>query len=349
MNDTAQLTYKQAILQETLQRMGRITASPLPIIAAPESYRYRHRVQFKLLLEGHSLKMGFYQRETHALVNIETCPILHPEIERALKTLEQPLQEGLPFLVHPAEMHLHYSHHMNQFLFVFYAEDVESGGLTDFYTKLKANLPVAGIICYRSNGRRETLGQPFLLHSLKGMTLRISDQSFAQPNWKVNSIILDQVLAYAQLKGDETVLEIYSGMGNFGLFLAQQARRVIGLESNPQAVKDAKYNARQNRVNNFEVYHCDVQKGPIRLSNKPPALDLVFLDPPREGAGPSILRQVCDLKPKRILYLSCDPATLARDLKFLLSNGYQLGRIQPFDLLPQTYHLEVLSELQKAH
>ena len=349
MNHTAQLADKQTMLQETLQRMGQISASPLPMIAAPEPYHYRHRVQFKLLQQGHSLKMGFYQRETHELVTIEGCPILHSEIERALKILQESIQDGLPFMRHPTEMHLQYSAHTGQFLIVFYAEGVMPAGLTEFYTNLKAHLPLAGMVAYSQNQRREVRGQPFLLYHLKGMTFRISDQSFAQPNWSMNQIITDQILAYAQLKGDETVLELYSGMGNFSLFLAQQARRVISLESSPQAMKDAEYNVRLNQVSHLELHHCHVQKGLTQLLKNPPTLSLVLLDPPRQGAGQSILKQICSLQPTRILYLSCDPTTLTRDLKSLLLQGYHLRRIQPFDLLPQTYHLEVLAELQKAH
>jgi 23S rRNA (uracil1939-C5)-methyltransferase len=349
MNHTAQLAYKQTTLQETLQRMGQISASPLPMIASPEPYHYRHRAQFKLLRQGHSLKIGFYQRETHELVAIEDCLILHPEIQQAMKILHERLQDGLPFLRHPTEMHLQYSAHTGQFLIVFYSDGVKPTGLTEFYTNLKAYLPVVGMVAYTPNRRREVRGQPFLLYNLKGMTFRISDQSFAQPNWSINQIIIDQILAYAQPKGNETVLELYSGMGNFSLFLAQQARRVISLESSLQAVKDAEYNARLNQVSNLELYHCNVQEGLAQLLENPPTVDLVLLDPPRQGAGQSILKPICSLQPTKILYLSCDPTTLARDLKFLLLHGYHLGRIQPFDLLPQTYHLEVLAELQKAH
>jgi len=348
MNHTAQVMYKQTMLQETLQRIGQITALPLPMIATPEPYHYRHRVQLKLLRQGNSLKMGLYQRETHELVTIEGCPILHPEIEHAMKILQESIQNGLLFMRHPTEMHLQYSTHTGQFLIVFYAEGVMPAGLTEFYTTLKAHLPLAGMVAYSQNQRQEVRGQPFLLYNLKGMIFRISGQSFAQPNWNMNQIITDQILAYAQLKGDETVLELYSGMGNFSLFLAQQACRIISLESSLQAVKDAKYNARLNHVSNLELHHCNVQEGLTQLLKNPPTLNLVLLDPPRQGAGQPVLKQISRLQPSRILYLSCNPATLARDLKFLLNCGYCLERIQPFDFLPQTYHLEVLAELLKA-
>jgi 23S rRNA (uracil1939-C5)-methyltransferase len=112
-------------------------------------------------------------------------------------------------------------------------------------------------------------------------------------------------------------------------------------------VKDAKYNAQLNHATNLEFHCLEVKKGLARLLKNPPPIDLIFLDPPRQGAGPDVLEQVARLQAPRILYLSCDPPTLARDLQFLLHQGYRLGQIQPFDLFPQTYHLEVLAQLEK--
>jgi 23S rRNA (uracil1939-C5)-methyltransferase len=347
MDPSAQAVYKQAMLKETLQRIGQITTSPQPIMTLSDPYHYRHRVQFRLLREGQSLKMGFYQRESHQLVGVEDCIILYPELEGVMKTLQKPLQGGLPFLLNPTEMHLQYSIHSAQVLIVFYGEGVEPEGLTKFYADLKKRMPLVGIVVYSKNMGREVRGQPFLLHRLKDMGFRISDQTFAQPNWTLNALITDKILQYAELKGRETVLELYSGMGNFGLFLARQARHVVAVESSPQAVKDAKYNAQLNHVTNFEIHHLKAEKGLARLLKNRPPIDLILLDPPRQGAGLFFLKQVCRLRVPGILYLSCEPTTLARDLKFLVQQGYQLRQIQPFDLLPQTYHLEVLVQLEK--
>ena len=347
MSDTAQLAYKQEVLLETLQRIGHIHASPLPIIPSPDSYHYRHRVQFKLFRQESHLKMCYYQRESHHFVPVEGCPILHPDLEHAMKVLRESLESGLPFLLNPTEMHLQYSTHTAQVLIVFYAQEVRPDGLGELFASLKARLPVAGIVAYSKNGRREVRGQPFLLESLKGVTIRISDRTFAQPNWPMNELITDLILAFAQLKGNETVLELYSGMGNFSVFLAKQAARVITMESSPQAVKDAKINARVNNVMNLEFYCCEVEKGLVKLLRNRRSIDLIVLDPPRQGAGQAVLKRISGLQSPRILYLSCEPTTLARDIKCLLQHGYRLGRIQPFDLFPQTYHLEVLAELEK--
>jgi 23S rRNA (uracil1939-C5)-methyltransferase len=347
MDTSAQAVYKQTVLQETLQRIGQIAISPQPIMTSSDPYHYRHRVRFRLLREGQSLKMGFYQRGSHELVQVEDCLILNPELKSMMKTLQKPLLGGLPFLHKPTEMHLQYSSYSTQVLIVFHGETVKPKGLTEFYADLKKQLPLGGIVVYTKNKEREIRGQPFLLHRLKDMSFRIGDQTFAQPNWMMNELITDKIMQYAQLKGQETVLELYSGMGNFSLFLARQARRVISVESNPQAVRDAKYNAQLNHVTNFEVHHLKAVQDLTRLLKNIPAVDLILLDPPRQGAGLDVLKQVCRLRVPRILYLSCDPTTLARDLKFLVQHGYQLGQVQPFDLLPQTYHLEVLVHLEK--
>lgn len=344
---TAQLSFKQAILEETLWRIGRIRVPSLPIIPAPDPYHYRHRVQFKLASLGQGWVMGFYWRESHQVVPVEGCPVLHPRLEQAIKLLNRDLQEGLSFLHNPTEIHLQYSKGEDNILMVLFAEDLEPEGLGQLFLDLKPNLPVAGIVACTKNQGRIVVGRPYLQLSLKEMIFRVGDQTFTQPNWVMNECLVDHIMAYAQLKGSETVLDLYSGMGNFSLFLARQARRVIAVEDNLHAVKDARHNAKLNQVTNTEIHGCTVEKGLARLLKNPPDIDLALLDPPRQGAGKKVLEQIGKLGVSRILYLSCNPATLARDLRVLLSHGYTLGRIQPFDLFPQTYHLEVLAEVNR--
>jgi 23S rRNA (uracil1939-C5)-methyltransferase len=348
MNESSQMAYKQQTLVETIQRIGQLQVSPLPIIRARDSYHYRHRIQLKIEQTGRYPEIGFFRRESHHIVPLTGCPILHPALERMMEWLREAFQGGLSFLHHPTEIHLQYSSYTDQTLVIFYADQIQQAGLGGFFDRIDPTLSIAGIIGYTGSRRRYVCGQSFLLHELKGMTFRISDQTFAQPNWSMNELMTDEVLKFAQLKGQEIVLELYSGMGNFSLLLAKQAKRAIAMESHAQAVRDAKYNAGVNQVRNIAFHCCNVKKGLAKLSKRSPHLDLIMLDPPRQGIGRDVLQWISNLHSPRILYLSCDPTTLARDLTILRQYGYRLDRLQPFDLLPQTYHLEALAEFRRA-
>jgi 23S rRNA (uracil1939-C5)-methyltransferase len=355
INPEAQAQYKQEMLREVLIRIGKIPVDPLPVISAPSPYHYRHRAQFKLIREHSGFQLAFFRRESHLPVPVENCLVLDEALNHALQVLQSSARQGLPFLKDPTELHVQYSGLTGNLLFVFFSHGIRKEGMTDFYQRLKASLPLAGLVAYPAKSprslsqsiRRSVWGEPFLMEQLKELTFRIGDRSFLQPNWKMNERMVDQVLDFAGLNGQETILDLYSGIGNFSLFLCRRAKHVLGIESNPAAVEDARYNARLNRISNIDFYCRSVENELLRMVKKNSPIDLILLDPPRSGAGEKVLFHISQLKPPRILYLSCEPSTLARDLKYLVQQRYRITRVQAFDLLPQTYHLEVLVELER--
>jgi 23S rRNA (uracil1939-C5)-methyltransferase len=173
----------------------------------------------------------------------------------------------------------------------------------------------------------------------------VSEGNFYQVNWDQNRNMVRTVLNFAGLKGDETVLDLYCGIGNFSLPLARGAMQVVGVESGYSAVEDAKRNAERNGVRNVEFIADDLQQGLKTLLMRKTRADVIALDPPRAGATLKTLERILAFVPRKIVYVSCNPSTLARDLKYFRLFGFRLRRLQPIDMFPYTYHIECVAEL----
>ena len=177
---------------------------------------------------------------------------------------------------------------------------------------------------------------------LCGKTFRISPQSFYQVNSEQTERLYARALDYAGLQGTETVLDAYCGIGTIGLCAADRCARLIGVELNPAAVKDATWNAGRNRVRNAKFYCADAGRFLLRMAEARQPLDVLFMDPPRSGSDENFLRAVCTLAPKRVVYISCNPTTLARDLAYLTKHGFRALRATPVDMFPCTEHVETV-------
>jgi 23S rRNA (uracil1939-C5)-methyltransferase len=177
------------------------------------------------------------------------------------------------------------------------------------------------------------------------MTLKATEGNFYQVNWEQNRNMVKTVLDFAEPNGAETVLDLYCGIGNFSLPLAKTAKNVIGIESGYSAIEDAKANARRSGITNTEFIADDLQKGLKTLMERKLRAEVIVLDPPRAGATLKTLERVLAFVPQKIVYVSCNPATLARDLKFFHLFGFRLERLQPIDMFPWTYHIECVAEM----
>ena len=188
-------------------------------------------------------------------------------------------------------------------------------------------------------------GTGTLTLDVEGLTLQAAEGNFFQVNWEQNRNMVRTVLDFAGLTGGETVLDLYCGIGNFALPLAGKAKRVFGIESGYSAIEDAKANAGLNGLANAEFFSDDMQKGLKALLQKKMRADVIVLDPPRAGATLKTLERILAFVPQKIIYVSCNPATLARDLKYFHLFGFRLDRLQPVDMFPWTYHIECVAEM----
>jgi len=215
-----------------------------------------------------------------------------------------------------------------------------------FFSDLRKTSPeVIGITGFAGRKKAFSLGRNQLTLEVEGMTLKATEGNFFQVNWEQNRNMVRTVVDVAALTGSETVLDLYCGIGNFSLPLAKKAKTVIGIESGWSAIEDANANAELNGIANIEFIADDLQKGLKALIQRKLRADVIVLDPPRAGATLKTLERVLAFVPQKIVYVSCNPSTLARDLKFFHLFGFRLDRLQPVDMFPYTYHIECVAEM----
>jgi len=183
-------------------------------------------------------------------------------------------------------------------------------------------------------------GKDYMYEEIEGMNVRVSRESFFQVNTAGAEFLVKLVRKYLALGGKEIILDLYSGVGLFSLCLAREVSRVFAVESLLPAVEDFRFNIRSQKIENILVYQKFVNTVLNEFKEK---VDAIVLDPPRRGCGPNIMKKLSRLSPKRIVYVSCDPSTLARDSGYLRASGYHLKEAQPLDFFPQTYHIETVA------
>lgn len=338
----AQLALKQEILLDTLKRIGGMEPRRLaPILPSPAVDHYRLRTQFSVRMENGKHRIGFFRQGSYDLVEVENAFLLHPIINKTIEAIRA-LAAELPSL---SEIHINASPSGEVHVLLF-SEETAFGPPRIFFDALQKQVSeVIGIAGFARKKKAFSLGKNQLTLELDGITLHATEGNFFQVNWDQNRNMVRTVLDFAALKGEEAVLDLYCGIGNFSLPLAKKAKNVIGIESGYSAIEDAKANAALNKLNNTEFIADDMQKGLKTLLERKLRADVVVLDPPRAGATLKTLERVLAFVPKKIVYVSCNPSTLARDLKYFHLFGFRLDRLQPVDMFPYTYHIECVAEM----
>ena len=334
-----QAELKQAIVADQLRRLGRIAEPPVADIIAladPEStdeapafldYGYRNHTQFALTAEG---RVGYRRGASHDVLAIDRCLLLDPRLD----DLHAALDVAWPEL---SGVSLRVGVNTEQALILFESAAAEA-------PELELDLPAACALL-TPHGLQPLIGEPHLFEEVAGLRYRISAQSFFQINTAGAAALVDTVLAYAALAPADVVLDLYCGVGLFALALAETAAEVIGIESSPSACDDFACNVGDRQ--NVTLHEGAVEQVLPALAGQGQRVDVAVLDPPRAGAGPETLQALASLGPRRIVYVSCDPATLARDAIHLAAAGYRLVEAQPVDMFPQTYHVETVARWEK--
>jgi 23S rRNA (uracil1939-C5)-methyltransferase len=333
---------KKEILKEILKRLGGVKEiPPITVIPSPDPYDYRTRVQMKV--KGKAL--GYYKERSHELVDIQHCPIAHPLVNQMIPFL----RKALSSLSQLEEIEINVSPEEGKGVLVLHLSKLKQGLEIFLKEFLNVRPLLKGLAIVRK--RRTTIwGEPHLnftvpLNQNEGkeyLRLRTSPESFFQVNLKQNETLIQRVLEFADAKGNEMTLDLYAGIGNMTLPLAMVSKEIWGIEENGVAVKDAQFNAERNGIKNCSFIHGKVEDILKRWRREKP--DLIVLDPPRTGCK-TILDQVVNLKPKKIVYVSCEPTTLARDLRLFSNRGFALRGLALIDMFPQTYHMEVVGLL----
>ncbi|MBI3803809.1 MAG: 23S rRNA (uracil(1939)-C(5))-methyltransferase RlmD [Nitrospirae bacterium] len=335
--EEAQLRYKVEAMQEVLARIGKITSvNLLSAIPSPFPFHYRTRTQLKVA-RG---EIGYYRQKSHEIVSIERCPLLIAPLNAALEAMLRSLQrdrlEEIELQAVPA----------GDFLVVLRGDQFPHDRGEQFYESARQALPLKGVVVGNRRGWH-IFGENFLIDTLQEKRFRISERAFSQVNPAVNRLLVERVLKWSAPTASDRILELYSGIGNFTLFLAERAGAVTAVEGNRAAIEDARWNLQSAGLENVTLQTASAQEGMRRAIKEEAGFSQIFLDPPREGAGKPVMEGIATLAPEKVIYLSCDPATFARDARVLLDRGYEITRLQPFDMFPQTGHLELLAEMRR--
>jgi 23S rRNA (uracil1939-C5)-methyltransferase len=190
-------------------------------------------------------------------------------------------------------------------------------------------------------------GDGYIEDTIFDCIFRISPRSFYQVNPVMTTLLYGKAIEYMGLTGKETVIDTYCGTGTIGILASKKAKKVIGVEVNGDAVRDAKFNAKRNNIENIEFYTADASDFMVEMADAGEKADVVIMDPPRAGSDRRFMSSVVTLSPERVVYISCNPETLARDLRFFVTNGYRPRKIQPFDMFPHTDHVETVVLLER--
>ena len=339
-----QLRWKQQLFAATLTRqVGADAALIQPIVAAPAEFEYRSRVQIKCFHSKDGFITGFFRPKSRFVVNVEHCPLMAPQLNQLLAKLKAQLSVS-PFARKISQIDLAIGSD-NSLCSVVHLSGNDNSALSAFLLPLAEQFDFA---CALQVGRQKKLmkvrGRGDLSISVDhpAIDLHYATGGFAQINLEQNRSLVQAVLAAADLRGDEQVLDLYCGMGNFSLPLARRAGQVTGVEDFAPSIAMARRNAVDNGIENVDFHTMSADKALMTLKKN---YDLLVLDPPRAGAY-SLVKQLSADPIGKIIYVSCDPQTLARDLKYLTTTGYQLISSQAFDMFPQTYHVESISVLE---
>lgn len=366
MTYEGQLRVKRQQVVDTLTHIGGFpkTIRVENTLGAKNPWNYRNKMQFPVGFSRGRLSIGCYARGSHDIIDTEDCHIQKEGNNDIVNALRDILRE-LRIPIYDEDRHRGILRHIvgrvgkgGKAMVVLVTATKDLPRERELVKLIRKRLPFVtsihqNIQTYRNNvilGRETRLlwGAPTILDTIGSLEFHISPRSFFQVNTEQANVLYTKALEYADLHGEEVVIDAYCGTGTITLFLAQRAHKAHGIEIVRPAIEDAKKNARDNNQKNADFIVGDATDVMPRLYKEGIRPDVIVVDPPRAGCTPVVLDTFARMNPKKIVYVSCNPATLARDMKILAEKGYQPKRIQPVDMFPHTSHVEVVSELVRA-
>jgi 23S rRNA (uracil1939-C5)-methyltransferase len=299
--------------------------------------------------------MGFYQKHTNRIIPFAECQA-ESELSNEIVSCVKGLLEKLHCAGQVRHLLIKHAHATGQVMVVLIVRNrlKEEKKIADVLSRqFPSIVSIQELINRRTDNvilDGETVllkGKPYIEEVLLGCTFRISARSFYQINPYTTPLLYTEAIEAAGLTGREVLVDLYCGTGTMGIIASSKAKKVYGIEIVPDAVKDARINAEINHVNNIEFMTADANQGARRIIRSKLKVDAMIVDPPRKGCTPDTLDAIVRISPQRLVYVSCDPATLARDVKILSGSGYELQFVQPVDMFPGTFHVESIVCFQR--
>ncbi len=349
-----QLQKKQKQVGKLLGKYGRIS----PIIGMENPYFYRNKVHaaFGRDRRGNVIS-GIYENNTHRIVQVEECQIEDRKSQAIIRTIRE-LLRSFKIKTYDEDTDYGLLRHVlvrrgfstGEIMVVLVTVSPVFPSKNNFVKALRKEHPEITTVVLNVNDRRTSMvlgernitlfGPGFIRDTLCGKSFRISPGSFYQINPLQTEKLYRTAISFAELKGRERVIDAYCGIGTIGIAAADQAGEVTGIELNREAVRDAGLNAKENRMKNIRFFQGDAGEFMEEMAEAGQQAEVVFMDPPRSGSDEKFLSSLVRLAPKKIVYISCNPETQARDLRFLTAKGYHVRRIQPVDMFPWTDEIE---------
>ena len=357
-----QLKFKADVIVQNLKRLGGIDMDRVkvyPAIGMEQPFQYRNKVQYPVGMQNGEVKIGFFANRSHDIIDSDECEI-QPVESNSIREIVRSFAQNSSISIYDEASGKGLLRHVmvrkgfttNELMVVLVLNGRKLPNAQDLVSKLTQAFSTIKSIYINVNTKKTNIilgnesillfGQKYISDYIGKYKFNISPLSFFQVNPIQTEKLYSKALEFAALTGGENVFDLYCGIGTISLFLSEKAGKVIGVEVVPEAIADAKENARINGIDNAEFYVGEAEKVIPELYNKGVRADVVVVDPPRKGCDQVLLDTLVEMKPERIVYVSCNPATLARDVGFLSKNGFELKEVQGVDMFPWTNHVETV-------
>lgn len=362
----AELRAKEQRVKDAIERIAKLPVPVNPIISTGEVARYRNKAMIPVgINKDGKIVMGFYSKHSHRIVECDDC-LLQPEsFLKASEILKEFLESHNISIYNETTLkglfrhiYLRIAEKTDELMITLVINGEELPFSDVLVNSFKSQLPNLKSVVLNINredtnvvlGKKSKIlyGDGFITDILCGLKFKISPQSFYQVNRKGAELLYSKAADYADLKGDEVLLDLYCGTGTIGLSMANKAKSLIGVEIVPKAIEDAKENAKANGIENARFICGDAAKAAETLRMEGLSPDVIIIDPPRKGCDKSLVKTISDMNPKRVVYVSCDSATMARDLAVFAELGFTAQEATPVDMFPRTAHVECVAWLKRT-
>lgn len=362
LNQLGQQQFKTKRVEDTLRKIGHCQVEVKPCLMMDEPWYYRNKVQVPVGNHNGKLVAGFYKQHSNDIVPMETC-FIQNEMSNQLVNRTRELLEKYHEYSYDKEKHtgnikhilVKYANSTHEIMLVLITYKKHIQSIDKIINTLINEFPQLKTVIHNVNPRHDNVilgeevhvlyGQGYIEDKLLGNTYRISTKSFYQVNPIQVELLYQRAIDFAQLSENDVVIDAYCGIGTISLSLAKYVKKVYGVEIVEQAIIDAKENAKRNGIENVEFICQDAGEFMVEYASSGKSVDVVMVDPPRKGCSQVFLDQLCMLAPQRIVYISCDVATQARDIAYLQEQGYCAEKCQPVDMFPHSFHIENIVQL----
>ena len=361
-----QLDVKTNEVKQVISRIGKLDDVVIhDTLGMEHPFRYRNKAQFPIQKKDNMPVIGFYKKKSHDLISTDECIIQHEVNDKIIKIIKTYIR-AYNVSIYDEKTHKGLLRHLvtkvgfttGEVMIVLVANGKKLPYLKELASVLKENIPgfktlVVNVNTQKTNvilGKENIVayGDGMIRDYIGELVFEISPLSFFQVNPLQTEVLYNKALEYANLGENDTVFDIYCGIGTISLFLAQKAKKVYGIEIVEDAIKDAKRNAKINNMDNVEFYVGKAEEVVPKMYKEGKRANVVVVDPPRKGCDEKVLDTIVSMEPDRVVYVSCNPSTLARDLAYLNERGYKCHEIQPVDMFPHSVHVENVAWLSRV-